>query len=156
MRRRRREQEPHDSRPLAATKAVKAHQQPLYKEIDMNAVKNAIRTMLVAAAVVLSASAHAQNCSGGPDGGMDATGNQCSHSNPVAGSAATPRTIPAARTGATSRSVAAASQVAHRDGAAGNEQPIVTANRAAQPARGPESAPVTARAVKVSKATGAN
>jgi hypothetical protein len=116
---------------------VKAHEQTFLKEIDMNAVKNAIRAMLVTAAVVLSASAHAQNCSGGPDGGMDATGNQCSHSNPVAAGAATPRMNPAARTSATSRSVAAA-------------------NRASQAAKGPEPASVAPRAVKVSRTTGAN
>jgi hypothetical protein len=116
---------------------VKTHEQPFLKEIDMNAVKNAIRAMLVAAAVVLSAAAHAQNCSGGPDGGTDATGNQCSHSNPVAASTATPRMNPAAKTSATSRNVAAA-------------------NRAPRPAKGPEPASVAPRAVKVSRTTDAN
>jgi hypothetical protein len=122
----------------------------------MNAVKNAIRAMLVAAAVVLSASVHAQNCSGGPDGGMDATGNQCSHPNPVAVSAATPSMKPAAGTSATSRSVAAASQVARPGSAAGHEQSVVAANRAAQPAKGPEPASVAPRALKVSKTSGVN
>jgi hypothetical protein len=129
--------ERHESRPSTATKAVKTNEQPFLKEIDMNAVKNAIRATLVAAAVVLSASAHAQDCSGGPDGGMDATGNQCSHSSPVAERAATPKMNPSAKTSATSRSVAAA-------------------NRIAQPAKGPEPASIAPRAVKVSKTSGVN
>ena len=32
---------------------------------------------LAVAVLALSAVAHAHDCSGGPDGGMDATGNQC-------------------------------------------------------------------------------
>lgn len=36
-----------------------------------------IRTIFFAAAVVCAGSIHAQGCSGGADGGMDATGNQC-------------------------------------------------------------------------------
>jgi len=36
-----------------------------------------IRTLSLAAAVFLAAPLHAQVCSGGTDGGTDATGNQC-------------------------------------------------------------------------------
>lgn len=47
--------------------------------------------LLFAAATVLAATAHAHDCTGGTDGGMDATGNQCN--DPVAGAprAASPR-----------------------------------------------------------------
>jgi hypothetical protein len=41
---------------------------------------------IAAAALLLSAASHAHDCSGGADGGMDATGNQCS----PAGSAVAP------------------------------------------------------------------
>lgn len=44
-------------------------------------------------AAVLAGPLHAQVCSGGNDGGMDATGNQCNTPNEVAaGSAITPPT----------------------------------------------------------------
>lgn len=39
---------------------------------------------LVAFAIAFAGSVHAQGCSGGPDGGMDATGNQCSDPGGVA------------------------------------------------------------------------
>ncbi len=118
----------------------------------MNAKMNAIGAMLVAGAVVLASSAQAQNCSGGSDGGMDATGNQCSHSTPVAANAATPKMNPAARTTATPRKIAAA----NHEGAAGRERSVVAANRAAKPAKSPEDASVAPRAVKVTATSGAN
>jgi len=36
-----------------------------------------LHSLIAAAALAFAASAHAQNCSGGTDGGTDATGNQC-------------------------------------------------------------------------------
>ena len=36
------------------------------------------RTIFLVVTLTTAGSLHAQNCSGGPDGGMDATGNQCS------------------------------------------------------------------------------
>jgi hypothetical protein len=38
---------------------------------------NVIRLSTVATCIVMSATAWAQSCSGGPDGGMDASGCQC-------------------------------------------------------------------------------
>lgn len=118
---------------------------------------NTIRTILVAAAVVLATSAHAQVCSGGPEGGMDASGNQCSHSNPVAANTAPANLSSPARNTASGRSAAAASQVARPEGTVGRERRLVVATQpAATPAKGPESASVAPRAVKVSSTTGAN
>jgi hypothetical protein len=48
--------------------------QTMIKEIRMNIVY----AFGLATAMVFSQSLHAQSCSGGADGGMDATGNQCS------------------------------------------------------------------------------
>ncbi len=42
------------------------------------------RTICLVVALTAAGSLHAQNCSGGPDGGMDATGNQCSTPTDVA------------------------------------------------------------------------
>jgi hypothetical protein len=39
---------------------------------------NGKRMSLIASAIVFAGSVHAQGCSGGPDGGMGASGNQCS------------------------------------------------------------------------------
>lgn len=39
---------------------------------------NGHRMSLIASAIVFAGSVHAQVCSGGPDGGMGASGNQCS------------------------------------------------------------------------------
>lgn len=122
----------------------------------MNANMNTIRTMLVAAAVALAASAHAQNCSGGPEGGMDATGNQCSQSNPAAATAATPGMNPAPGTTATSRNIAAASPIIHPQRADGREHSVAAASPAARPAKGTEPASVAPHAVKVSSARGVN
>lgn len=38
---------------------------------------NVRRTLLIATVAAVSGYVQAQGCSGGPDGGMDATGNQC-------------------------------------------------------------------------------
>jgi len=40
---------------------------------------NALRVLGLAAAIAVSAPARTQGCSGGIDGGTDATGNQCNH-----------------------------------------------------------------------------
>jgi hypothetical protein len=45
---------------------------------------NIRRTLFLVVALTAAGSLHAQNCSGGPDGGMDATGNQCSTPTDVA------------------------------------------------------------------------
>jgi hypothetical protein len=45
---------------------------------------NFIRKVLLAAAIASASPVHAQSCSGGPDGGMDATGNQCNRPAAVA------------------------------------------------------------------------
>jgi hypothetical protein len=61
-------------------------------EIQMNKV----RMFSLSLAAVLAGPVHAQGCSGGNDGGIDATGNQCNTLNEVAasatGSALTPPT----------------------------------------------------------------
>ncbi len=88
---------------------------------------------------------------------MDASGNQCSHSNSVAANTAPASLSSPSRNTTTGRSAAAASQVARAEGAAGRERRlVVTAKPAATPAKGPESAAVAPGAVKVSSTTGAN
>lgn len=52
------------------------------------------RALITAAALCLAATAHAHDCSGGTDGGMDATGNQCNDKAPV--TASVPARAPAA------------------------------------------------------------
>ena len=52
---------------------------------------------IAAAALLLAASAHAHDCSGGNDGGMDATGNQCNEPVPVVATAQAPAKSEAAR-----------------------------------------------------------
>jgi hypothetical protein len=46
---------------------------------------NMVRMIGLAAALACSAPLHAQVCSGGPEGGADSTGNQCSTPGDVAG-----------------------------------------------------------------------
>jgi hypothetical protein len=58
---------------------------------------NQLHTLITAAALVLAASAHAQDCSGGKDGGMDATGNECNQPAPIVPAAQTPAKSVAAR-----------------------------------------------------------
>ncbi len=123
----------------------------------MNATMNAMRTMFVAATFAFVASAHAQECSGGEDGGMDATGNQCSRYESTAVSTATAKVNGPARNTTLARKVAAASPVARPAGAVGREQrPGVAAKPAAVPAKGPQSASVAPRAEKVSSTGRAN
>jgi hypothetical protein len=62
--------------------------QPVIKEIRMNIVY----VFGLATIMLFSQSLHAQSCSGGTDGGMDATGNQCN----APGSVATHTTAPVA------------------------------------------------------------
>lgn len=45
------------------------------------------RALITAAALCLAATVHAHDCSGGADGGMDATGNQCNDRVAIAMSA---------------------------------------------------------------------
>lgn len=117
---------------------------------------NAIRTMLVAAAFALAASAHAQDCSGGADGGMDATGNQCSRSNPSAVTAATSKMNLPSRNGTSGRAAAAVRQVARPEGTMSRERAAMAVNSTAQLATKTESDSIAPRAVKVSATTGAN
>ena len=56
-----------------------------------------LNALIAAAALVLAASAHAQDCSGGKDGGMDATGNECTQPAPIVAAAQTPAKPGAAR-----------------------------------------------------------
>ena len=56
------------------------------------------RTIILTAALALASPVGAQTCSGGADGGMDATGNQCGSygGTPLVGGAASlPRTVDA-------------------------------------------------------------
>lgn len=55
-------------------------------------------TICLVATIVLSQTLRAQSCSGGPDGGMDATGNQCNAHTSVIALAAEPGTVPSGRT----------------------------------------------------------
>ncbi len=88
---------------------------------------------------------------------MDASGNQCSHSNPVVANTAPAKLSSPTGNIATGRSAAAASQVARPEGAVGRERRLVVAAKsAAPPAKGPASAAIAPRAVKVSSTTGAN
>jgi hypothetical protein len=54
------------------------------------------RTICLTIALACSGCLHAQSCSGGVDGGMDATGNQCSSPEVVA-TYATQASIPASK-----------------------------------------------------------
>jgi len=49
---------------------------------------NLRHALIATAALLLAASAHAHDCSGGNDGGMDATGNQCNEPGSVVAVAA--------------------------------------------------------------------
>lgn len=123
----------------------------------MNAYMNAIRTMLGATAFALAASALGQECSGGTDGGMEATGNQCSRSDPVGVSTATANANTPATNPRPARNIAAANQVARPKGAVGRAQrPAVAPKPATAPANGPQSASIAPRLVKASSTTGAN
>jgi hypothetical protein len=56
-----------------------------------------LHALITAAALVLAASAHAQDCSGGKDGGMDATGNECNQPAPIVAAAQPPAKSVSAR-----------------------------------------------------------
>ncbi len=56
------------------------------------------RMILLGSAAILAGSLHAQVCSGGTDGGMDATGNQCTDPGTAISYAATPTSTLAPRT----------------------------------------------------------
>jgi hypothetical protein len=58
---------------------------------------NQLHALIAAAALALAASAHAHDCSGGNDGGMDATGNQCNQPAPAVAVVQTPGKSLAAR-----------------------------------------------------------
>ena len=99
---------------------------------------NAIRKVLVATAFALAATARAQDCSGGADGGMDPTGNQCSRSDSSAVIAATSKMNSPSRNVSSGRGPAVR-QVAHLEGTVGRERAVAAANRAAQPVKEPQS-----------------
>lgn len=52
---------------------------------------NLRQALIAAAALAIAASAHAHDCSGGNDGGMDATGNQCNEPGSVVAAATVAR-----------------------------------------------------------------
>jgi hypothetical protein len=52
---------------------------------------------IIAAALFFSLPASAHDCSGGPDGGMDATGNQCNASAPATAASPDGATLASAR-----------------------------------------------------------
>ena len=56
---------------------------------------NIVYALGLATAIASSQSLHAQSCSGGADGGMDATGNQCNTHRSVVELATPPAAIPA-------------------------------------------------------------
>ena len=56
-----------------------------------------IRAACLAAVILVSASLHAQNCSGGPEGGMDATGSQCNAPGSVGEYPTEPVAVPSAQ-----------------------------------------------------------
>ena len=58
---------------------------------------NRVRMLSLALAAVLAGSVHAQMCSGGNDGGIDATGNECNWPSEVAALTAGPATSPPAQ-----------------------------------------------------------
>jgi hypothetical protein len=58
---------------------------------------NISRTIFLVVALTAAGGLHAQNCSGGPDGGMDATGNQCGTSTDVAANTTGTETRPSAQ-----------------------------------------------------------
>ena len=57
---------------------------------------NRVRMLSLALAAVLAGSVHAQMCSGGNDGGIDATGNECNWPSEDAALTAGPATSPPA------------------------------------------------------------
>ncbi len=88
---------------------------------------------------------------------MDASGNQCSHSNPVVAKPAPTHVNSPASNNASGRSAAAANKVVRPAGAVGRERRLVVAEKpATTPVEGRQSASGDARTVKVSRSTGAN
>ena len=76
---------------------------------------NQLHTVIAIAILLLAASAHAQECSGGKDGGMDATGNECNKPAPVVAPAQTPaKSVAARETTGASRSVAPSMRMPNR------------------------------------------
>lgn len=57
---------------------------------------NLRHTFLAVAVLALTGAAHAHDCSGGSDGGMDATGNQCNETLAIAAAPASGKAGPAA------------------------------------------------------------
>ena len=75
---------------------------------------NLVRIIGLAAALACSSPLHAQVCSGGPEGGADATGNQCSTPGDTAGYTVSSHAGPpqsTAKTGGRQRSVPVAHHV---------------------------------------------
>jgi hypothetical protein len=59
------------------------------------------RTICLVVTLAAAGSLHAQNCSGGPDGGTDATGNQCSTPTDVAANTTGSGVAPSAQSSTT-------------------------------------------------------
>ena len=102
---------------------------------------NVHRMIMFATAACLATLARSQDCSGGPDGGMDANGNQCSYSNPVPERAVEAGAKPLARTSEKPSGSTAASHVAAQGGAAGRPRRPIAATASAV-RRNPETVPV--------------
>ena len=78
---------------------------------------NLRHALIAAAAVLLAASAQAHDCSGGNDGGMDATGNQCNEPARLTAAASAPVKSEAARpTAASARPAKIAARTANGSG----------------------------------------
>ena len=75
---------------------------------------NRVRMFSLALAAVLAGPVHAQMCSGGNDGGIDATGNECNWSSEVAALTAGPATSPPAQVIQLGRGLASAKHPAIR------------------------------------------
>jgi hypothetical protein len=91
---------------------------------------NIRRTIVLLATLAMAASAHAQTCSGGPDGGMDATGNQCGSSPVPTSSAAPAAAIPAKARGVARAGTSAAKVERSERASASNARTGATANPA--------------------------
>ncbi len=75
---------------------------------------NRVRMFSLALAAVLAGPVHAQGCSGGNDGGIDATGNQCNWPSEVAALITGPATSPPAQVIQLGRELASAKPPATR------------------------------------------
>jgi len=88
---------------------------------------NRIRMVSLSLAVVLSGSVHAQVCSGGSDGGIDSTGNECNWPSEIAALFTGPATSPPAQVIELGRALASAKHPAMRASQASGQKVTPTA-----------------------------